>query len=614
MYRENKTSQHILPTASTLLGFCLVVITSPHITSKIVSSSLHEIASVVSVILCFAVVLSFVSIKSGEANGRLNWNILPIFFSVPRCWAYLLSYSSISGYFAWNKSLTEVQQRSQKKMSCCRKKCSRKKIIVIKQPQVTRENRSYFSEPASRIFSGNSLISAVQCTEFVSNLYNFTKKIVAAKILLIDDELKLLKLLGMIISNEGYEVFRASSARSGMNMLTAQQIDLVLCDVRLPDGFGVDLVKEIKTKHPHIEIILMTAYGNIPDGVQAMRNGAYDYIVKGDDNEKILPLVSKALEKVKDNIRNGRAENSKDKINFSNIIGQSQSFLYSKMLAKKVAHTDTAVLLTGETGTGKEVFANAIHQESYRKKGNFLAINCSAFGKDVLESELFGHKKGAFTGALSDKKGLIEEARNGTLFLDEIGEMPLELQSKMLRVLENGEFIKMGDTKISHSNFRLIAATNRDLKEESRRGNFREDLYFRLNVFEILLPPLRERKEDIRELANYYIEKFSARMNLKAVHVAPDFYKRLEDNPWKGNIRELKNTLERSLILMENNQLSAENLPNSTSGNFFAMSAVEKEHILKVLKYTKGNKAEAARLLDIGIATLYRKLEEYHLK
>ena len=438
--------------------------------------------------------------------------------------------------------------------------------------------------------------------------------IVKNNILIIDDELKLLKLLGMIISNEGYEVFQASTARSGINMFSVHPIDLVLCDVRLPDAFGVDLVKEMKTKYPHLEIILMTAYGNIPDGVQAMRNGAYDYIVKGDDNEKIIPLVAKALEKVKDNVENIQQEKVSTKINFSTIIGKSQSFLYSKMLAEKVSRTETAVLLTGETGTGKEVFANAIHQESSRKKGNFMAVNCSAFGKDVLESELFGHKKGAFTGAVSDKKGLIEEAQNGTLFLDEIGEMPMELQSKMLRVLESGEFIKMGDTKISHSNFRLIAATNRDLKEESRLGNFREDLYFRLNVFEIHLPPLRERKEDIRELAKFYIDQFSKKMNLKNVLINEDFYKKLENNSWKGNIRELKNTLERSLILMENNELSAQNVPDSEGGNSFAMSSVEKDHILKVLNYTKGNKAEAARLLDIGIATLYRKLEEYQMK
>ncbi|QOW09042.1 sigma-54-dependent Fis family transcriptional regulator [Kaistella flava (ex Peng et al. 2021)] len=435
-----------------------------------------------------------------------------------------------------------------------------------------------------------------------------------AKILIIDDELKLLKLLGMIISNEGYEVFQASSARSGLTMLTKYPIDLVLCDVRLPDSFGVDLVREIKTKYPHIEIILMTAYGNIPDGVQAMRNGAYDYIVKGDDNERIIPLVSQALEKVKENLKDVQQEKTASKTDFTNMIGKSTSFLYAKKLAQKVSNTDTAVLLTGETGTGKEVFANAIHHESSRKNGNFMAINCSAFGKEVLESELFGHKKGSFTGAISDKKGLIEEAQDGTLFLDEIGEMPLELQSKMLRVLESGEFIKMGDTKISNSNFRLIAATNRDLKEESRLGNFREDLYFRLNVFEIHLPPLRERKEDVRELTNFYIDKFSTKMNLKSINISDDFYQKLENNPWKGNIRELKNTLERSLILMENNLLSAESLPHSNSGNSFAMASVEKDHILKVLHYTKGNKAEAARLLDIGIATLYRKLEEYQMK
>ncbi|AZI33837.1 sigma-54-dependent transcriptional regulator [Kaistella carnis] len=436
----------------------------------------------------------------------------------------------------------------------------------------------------------------------------------AAKILIIDDELKLLKLLGMIISNEGYEVFQASTARSGINMLSGHDIDLVLCDVKLPDGFGVDLVKEIKTKYPQVEIILMTAYGNIPDGVQAMRNGAYDYIVKGDDNDRILPLVSQALEKVKQNRLNLQLNQSKNTADFQSMIGNSPSFLFAKKLAEKVAVTDAAVLLTGETGTGKEVFAAAIHQESGRSKEKFLALNCSAFGKDVLESELFGHKKGAFTGAVSDKKGLIEEANSGTLFLDEIGEMPLDLQAKMLRVLESGEFIKMGTTTVSKSNFRLIAATNRDLKEESRLGNFREDLYFRLNGFEIHLPPLRERTQDIRVLADFLIKELSKKMNLSNVKISENFYQKLESNPWKGNIRELKNTLERSLILMEDHILSPETLPDYISKNSFAMSSVEKDHILKVLNYTKGNKAEAARLLDIGIATLYRKLDDYLLK
>lgn len=436
----------------------------------------------------------------------------------------------------------------------------------------------------------------------------------AAKILIIDDELKLLKLLGMIISNEGYEVFQASTARSGINMLSGHDIDLVLCDVKLPDGFGVDLVKEIKTKYPQVEIILMTAYGNIPDGVQAMRNGAYDYIVKGDDNDRILPLVSQALEKVKHNRQHFHSNKSKNTADFHSMIGNSPSFLFAKKLAEKVAVTEAAVLLTGETGTGKEVFAAAIHQESRRGEEKFLALNCSAFGKDVLESELFGHKKGAFTGAVSDKKGLIEEADRGTLFLDEIGEMPLDLQAKMLRVLENGEFIKMGSTSVLKSNFRLIAATNRNLTEESQRGNFREDLYFRLNGFEIHLPPLRERLKDIRLLANFFINDLTKKMNLSNVKISENFYQKLENNPWKGNIRELKNTLERSLILMEDNILSPETLPDYISTNSFAMSSVEKEHILKVFNYTKGNKAEAARLLDIGIATLYRKLEDYQLK
>lgn len=434
------------------------------------------------------------------------------------------------------------------------------------------------------------------------------------KILIIDDELKLLKLLGMILRQEGFEVFEASSARSGLSMLDVHDVEVILSDVRLPDGCGVDLVSQYKIKKPHCEVILMTAYGNIPDGVQAMKNGAYDYIVKGDDNDKIIPLVYKALDKVKDNRKNKTAE--KKTIDFNDIIGSAPSFQLAKKLAEKVAVTDATVLLTGETGTGKEVFANAIHQKSSHSKGNFVALNCSAFSKEILESELFGHKKGAFTGAVSDKKGLVEEANNGTLFLDEIGEMPLKLQAKLLRVLESGEYIKMGDTKIQKSNFRLIAATNRDLKEEIRKGNFREDLYFRLNIFEIHLPPLRERKEDIRKIADFFIHKFEKSMHLEKISMDENYYQKLENCDWKGNIRELKNAVERSMILMDGNYLAAQNLNIDTSEtqNSLAMSSIEKQHIIKVLSYTKGNKAEAARLLDIGIATLYRKLEEYGLK
>lgn len=440
----------------------------------------------------------------------------------------------------------------------------------------------------------------------------------SGNILIIDDEIKLLKLLGMILSQENFNVKEASTARSAMTMLEQYDFDVVLSDVRLPDAFGVDLIKSIKTKYPHLEIILMTAFGNITDAVQAMKNGAYDYLVKGDDNEKIIPLVYKALEKVKDN-RSRMVQSTAGIKGFAQVLGNSPLILHAKKLAEKVALTDAAVLLTGETGTGKEVFANAIHEGSDRKKNSFVAINCSAFSKEILESELFGHKQGAFTGAIKDKKGLIEEANGGTLFLDEIGEMPIELQAKLLRVLETKEFIKMGETKVSKSDFRLIAATNRNLEEEIRHGNFREDLYFRLNVFEISLPALRDRKEDLKILTKNFIDLFSHKLHLSSIQVNPDYYKTLEKNDWKGNIRELRNAVERSLILMNDNVLDAESLPHYSEKpipecDSLSMRTLEKIHIQKVLQYTKGNKAEAARLLEIGIATLYRKLEEYGLK
>ncbi|MCD9617820.1 sigma-54-dependent transcriptional regulator [Chryseobacterium gleum] len=439
----------------------------------------------------------------------------------------------------------------------------------------------------------------------------------SGNILIIDDEIKLLKLLGMILSQENFNVKEASTARSAITMLEQYEFDVVLSDVRLPDAFGVELVKSVKSKYPQMEIILMTAFGNITDAVQAMKNGAYDYLVKGDDNEKIIPLVYKALDKVKDN--KSRVVQQTATKGFDQIIGKSPLILQAKKLAEKVALTDAAVLLTGETGTGKEVFASAIHEGSDRKKNSFVAINCSAFSKEILESELFGHKQGAFTGAVKDKKGLIEEANGGTLFLDEIGEMPIELQAKLLRVLETGEFIKMGETKVSKSDFRLIAATNRDLEGEIKQGNFREDLYFRLNVFEITLPPLRERKEDLKAIAKHFIDIFSHKLHLASVQVNPDYYKALERNDWKGNIRELRNAVERSLILMDDNILDADSLPHYSEkavpeSDSLSIRSLEKIHIQKVLQYTKGNKAEAARLLEIGIATLYRKLEEYGLK
>jgi transcriptional regulator with PAS, ATPase and Fis domain len=312
-----------------------------------------------------------------------------------------------------------------------------------------------------------------------------------------------------------------------------------------------------------------------------------------------------------------------DKYSFDTIIGKSKGLELVVDLAKKVAKTESTVLLTGETGTGKEVFAQAIHENSTRVGKSFVALNCSTFSKEILESELFGHKVGAFTGAVKDKKGFIEEANGGTLFLDEIGEMPLELQAKLLRVLETNEYIRLGDTTPKKSNFRLIAATNRDLKAESEAHQFRSDLYFRLNIFEITIPPLRERIKDIAPLTQYFVQQFSAKTNKPTLSVDPDFVHHLEKHHWPGNVRELKNVIERAVILANDFTLTADVLPyeiqhqqgnNNKIMSAFSMQSVEKLHIQKVLNYTKGNKAETARLLEIGIATLYRKLEEYRIQ
>lgn len=444
------------------------------------------------------------------------------------------------------------------------------------------------------------------------------------KILIIDDEEKLRSLLARIIKSEGFEVLEAKDLKSGFKKLEQTDIEVVLCDVKLPDGNGVDFLQNIKASFPMTEVILLTAFGNIPDGVQAMKNGAFDYIVKGDDNDKIIPLLYKAVEKVQLQKKVKQLEKRiGDKYSFDTILGKSKGIEQVIDLAKKVAKTDTTVLLTGETGTGKEVFAQAIHENSTRVGKSFVALNCSTFSKEILESELFGHKQGAFTGALKDKKGFIEEANAGTLFLDEIGEMPIDLQAKLLRVLETNEYIPIGDTTPKKSNFRLIAATNRDLKTESSEHRFRSDLYFRLNIFEIKLPPLRERVKDIATLTHAFVKQFSEKTNKPTVAVSDDFLQKLETYSWPGNIRELKNIIERSVILNNGETLNVDVLPyeiqhqpekTTKTMSAFSMQSIEKLHIQKVLNYTKGNKAETARLLEIGIATLYRKLDEYNIQ
>jgi two-component system NtrC family response regulator len=446
-----------------------------------------------------------------------------------------------------------------------------------------------------------------------------------SQVLIIDDEEKLRTLMTKIITLEGFVVIEAGDCKTGWKKLEQNDIDVILCDVKLPDGNGVEFSQKIKAKYPLVEIILLTAYGNIPDSVQAIKNGAFDYITKGDDNNKILPLLFRAVEKV--NLAKRVQVLQKQlgvRHSFEGIIGKSKTIQAAIDLAKKVAATDTTVLLTGETGTGKEVFAQAIHQASNRNSRNFVAINCSAFSKELLESEMFGHRAGAFTGAIKDKKGLFEEAHNGTIFLDEIGEMSLDLQAKLLRVIESGEFIKVGDTQPSKINVRIISATNRELEHEMENGTFRKDLFYRLSAFQIKLPALRERVVDIEPLANHFVNLFSAKTNKKGKSLSKEYLESLRQYAWNGNIRELKNIIERSVILSDTDEVNTDSLPpefqavtpDSKSGkqlSAFDLASAEKLHIQKVLNYTNGNKTKAAELLNIALTTLYRKLEEYKM-
>jgi DNA-binding NtrC family response regulator len=437
-------------------------------------------------------------------------------------------------------------------------------------------------------------------------------------ILLIDDEEQLRKLLSRIISLEGFTVDQAGTLKAGWAQLAQKEPDIVLCDVKLPDGDGVRFVKELKEKYPLIEIILLTAFGNIPDGVQAIKNGAFDYITKGNDNDRIVPLLYQAFDKVTAQKRSAIRIKDKGAYTFDDIIGQSTLIKQALQLAQRIAPTSTNVLLLGETGTGKEVFANAIHANSKRSDKAIVAINCSAFAKDLLEGELFGHKAGAFTGANKDKKGLVEVADSGTLFLDEIGEMNIDLQAKLLRVIENGEFIKLGDVKTTKVNVRIIAATHRDLNKMVEDGTFREDLYYRLNVFSISLPPLREHPEDIPALADHFLAYYAAKENRPVLKIQKEAMQLLQRHNWKGNIRELRNVLERATIMAEGDTILAEHLPfdiqkQDKGLSNLTLSGVEKDHIQKVLRYTNGNKTKTAVLLGIGLTTLYRKMEEYKI-
>jgi len=390
----------------------------------------------------------------------------------------------------------------------------------------------------------------------------------------------------------------------------------------LPDKSGLELLPIIKKQFPSIEIIILTAFGRIEDGVNAIKEGAFDYIVKGDEDNKLIFVVKKAHEKVKMANRISHLEkNVLSKYSFDSITGGSPLILEAISIAKKSANSEAPILLIGETGTGKEVFAQSIHYESNRRNEPFVAINCSGFAKDLLESEMFGYKAGAFTGAVKNKKGLFEEADRGTLFLDEIGDMDIALQAKLLRVLENNTFIKAGDTKETSVDVRVIAATNRDLKKLIGEGKFRDDLFYRISVIQINLPPLRNRVDDIKVLADNFINIFSKKLKKNIPVIEQTFYDKLCSYTFPGNTRELKNIIERIILLSDKSTLTASDLQLEMTNSLDAYSLskpekledVERNHILSVLKSVDNNKNEAADILGIGLTTLYRKLNDYKL-
>lgn len=441
---------------------------------------------------------------------------------------------------------------------------------------------------------------------------------VRGKILLVDDEPDLKLLYAKTLELEGYEVKSAATAASALKFLEAEKFDVVLSDVRLELDNGIDLIPEYKKRNPFAEIVLMTAYGTISDGVRSIKKGAFEYLAKGEDHARLFPVIEQAVNRSRAAARLFVSESSGSG-GFDSILGNAPAIAEAKKLAARVADSEASVLILGDTGTGKELFASAIHAASRRAKGPFMAINCSALGKEVLESELFGHVKGAFTGALQDKKGFFEMADGGTLFLDEIGEMSAELQPKLLRVLESGRYYKMGSTREESVNVRIVAATHRHLEEWIGDGRFRADLYYRLATFVLHLPSLNQRLGDLPVLADFFAARAAARIGKGYKNCSPGFLSALGRHEWKGNLRELRNVMERCVILSESETLEEELLPfqEKTSARktlpqaVIDLESLEKEHISNMLEFTGGNRTKTAEILGISQATLYRKIQEY---
>ncbi len=449
-------------------------------------------------------------------------------------------------------------------------------------------------------------------------------------ILIVDDEKHYPMIIGEVLSEEGYRPFTASSGMEALDILNTQFIDLVLSDVKMPGMSGIDLLESIKEIKPDLPVIIMTAFGSVEKAVEAMHKGAYTFILKPFENEALIAHIAKALSIYKIVQENQILKDAvRSRYQFDNIIGKSKPMQELYEIIKKVAPTSASILIEGESGTGKELVARSIHYNSSRKNCPLVAVNCSAFAESLLESELFGHEKGAFTGAANMKKGRFELADKGTLFLDEIGELPMPLQVKLLRVLQEKTVERVGGTSPIPVDFRLIAATNKTLEDEVKKGNFREDLYYRLNVVKAVMPPLRERQEDIPLLISHFIEKYTKGLETAVNGTQKEAIQVLCEYPWKGNVRELENVIERAVILSSGPQISRADLPPQIResgkttlqldgipegvGLAETLAAVEKRMIIRAMEMSGNVQTKAAQILGIGKSGLNQKLKKFNL-
>ncbi len=451
-------------------------------------------------------------------------------------------------------------------------------------------------------------------------------------ILIVDDEKNYPMIIGEILQEEGYTSMTASSGMEALDILKNEIIDLVLTDVKMPGMSGIQLLNKIKELNPDIPVIIMTAHGSVENAVDAMHKGAYTFILKPFENQTLIAHIAKAISVYKIVQENRMLRDAiSSRYSFDNIVGKSKPMQEIYEIIKKVAPSDANVLVEGESGTGKELVAKAIHYNSPRKNEPLIAVNCSAFAETLLESELFGHEKGAFTGANALKKGRVEISNKGTLFLDEIGELPISLQAKLLRVLQEKTIERVGSTSPISVDFRLIAATNKTLEDEVKKGTFREDLYYRLNVVKTVIPPLRERSEDIPLLIQHFIDKYTKNHDphSKIPEITLETVQILCDYQWRGNVRELENILERCIILGSGNKITPADLPlqvrQSTSSSLDlegipqdvglaeTLTAVEKRMIQRAMKLSGNVQTKAAQLLGIGKSGLNQKLKKFNL-